>query len=253
MKLLSVLQIAALGALGCTNSNELKPIDSEKNGLKTGIFGGSNSENNSGASGAAGEIHSHHDVTVLEHIPGQRYSYMKVKENEDEYWIATMKGDFKENESYHYHEGIEKTDYSSTELSRTFDRIVLVSELLSPDAHEGQNNASMQPNEIKIDKSEKITIPKSSTPIKDIISQPARFKNKTIEITGRVTKVNLGIMDRNWIHIYDGTNGNFDFVCTSKQDIPVGHLITLKGTVVLNKDFGAGYTYEILMENAQVK
>jgi len=253
MKFTSVLLLVALTALGCTNSNELIPVDSEKNGLKTGIFGGNNAESSSASQGTNGEIHSHHTITVIEHIPGQRYSYMKVAENDDEYWIATMKGDFKENESYHYHEGIEKTDYSSTELSRTFDRIVLVSELLSPDAHDGQSSSSMKPNEVKIDKNEKINLPKSSTPIKDIIAQPARFKNKQIEITGRVTKVNPGIMDRNWIHVYDGTNGTFDFVCTSNQDIPVGHLITLKGTIVLNKDFGAGYSYEILMENARVK
>ncbi len=246
------ISFIAFMIMGCTNSNELKPVDSEKEGMKTGVFGNSSGSMSNSIEGN-GEIHEHHTIEVLEHIAGKRYSYMNVRENDDEYWIATMKGDFKINATYEYHEGLEKTDYNSTELSRTFDRIVLVSELMEAGS-EGHNHAeTLQKNEIKIDKTEKIALPKGSTPIKSIVSNPKNFKNKSIEITGRVVKVNPGIMDRNWIHIYDGTNGDYDFVCTSNQDIPVGHLITLKGTIVLNKDFGAGYTYEILMENAQVK
>jgi hypothetical protein len=59
-------------------------------------------------------------------------------------------------------------------------------------------------------------------------------------------------MGRNWIHLKDGTLDNYDFVVTSDQAIPEGHVVTLKGTVARNRDFGSGYRYELLIENASV-
>ena len=54
-------------------------------------------------------------------------------------------------------------------------------------------------------------------------------------------------MDRNWIHLKDGSKDNYDFVVTSDIAIPVGHTITFKGKLILNKDFGAGYKYDIIL------
>ena len=55
-------------------------------------------------------------------------------------------------------------------------------------------------------------------------------------------------MGRNWVHLNDGTNKDQDLVVTTDVLIPEGHAVTMVGTVALDKDFGAGYQYGILLE-----
>ena len=69
---------------------------------------------------------------------------------------------------------------------------------------------------------------------------------------GEVTKFNPSIMDRNWIHLQDGTEfeGQFDLTATSLESFKVGSIVTLEGILALNQDFGYGYMYELLLEKA---
>jgi hypothetical protein len=53
-------------------------------------------------------------------------------------------------------------------------------------------------------------------------------------------------MNRNWIHLKDGSMDDYDLVVTSNEDVPVGSKVTIQADVVLNKDFGAGYKYELI-------
>jgi hypothetical protein len=61
------------------------------------------------------------------------------------------------------------------------------------------------------------------------------------------------IMNRNWIHIQDGTGDQLDLTVTTTENIALGSVVTLKGTIALDKDFGAGYRYDIIMEGAVVQ
>ena len=56
-------------------------------------------------------------------------------------------------------------------------------------------------------------------------------------------------MERNWIHVKDGSKDDYDLVVTSNTFVPEGSKITIKATVSLNRDFGAGYTYDLILEN----
>ena len=81
------------------------------------------------------------------------------------------------------------------------------------------------------------------------------MKNKVIKIRGVVTKINTGILDRNWIHIQDGTglNDSFDLLITSKENAAVGKTIVAEGTVAVDKNFGSGYAYPVMIEDAKIK
>ena len=59
-------------------------------------------------------------------------------------------------------------------------------------------------------------------------------------------------MERNWVHLQDGTEfeGKFDLTVTSSEAFEVGQVVTLEGILALNRDFGYGYSYEILLEKA---
>jgi hypothetical protein len=84
----------------------------------------------------------------------------------------------------------------------------------------------------------------------------AGLAGKTISAQGKVVKVNNGIMDRNFVHVQDGTGdaakGTNNLVVTSKQTAAVGDQVTISGTVVLNRDFGSGYSYPLLIEDASI-
>lgn len=84
----------------------------------------------------------------------------------------------------------------------------------------------------------------------------AGLAGKTISAQGKVVKVNNGIMDRNFVHVQDGTGdaakGTNNLVVTSKQTAAVGDQVTISGTVVLNRDFGFGYSYPLLIEDASI-
>ena len=80
------------------------------------------------------------------------------------------------------------------------------------------------------------------------------YSSKEFEIKGVVVKVNKQVMGKNWIHIQDGTddNGVFDLTITTQELAEVGDEVTFKGKLTLNKDFGAGYSYEVIMEDASL-
>ena len=101
----------------------------------------------------------------------------------------------------------------------------------------------------------KIEPAKDGITIAELFENKEKYNGKTVKTKGQVTKYNAAIMKKNWIHIQDGTeyNGKFDLVATSNQEFNVGDVVTIEGTVSLNKDFGYGYSYEILIENAVVK
>jgi uncharacterized protein YycO len=82
----------------------------------------------------------------------------------------------------------------------------------------------------------------------------AALAGKTISAQGKVVKVNNGIMGRNFLHVQDGTGdaASNDLVVTSKQTAKVGDQVTISGVVVLNRDFGSGYSFPLLIEEATI-
>jgi len=81
------------------------------------------------------------------------------------------------------------------------------------------------------------------------------LKGQQVTVSGKVVKVNNGIMRRNFVHIQDGTGGQNSnkLIVTSKQTAKVGDQVTITGTVVLDTDFGMGYMYPLLIEQATIQ
>ena len=82
----------------------------------------------------------------------------------------------------------------------------------------------------------------------------AALAGQTINATGKVVKVNNGVMGRNFVHVQDGTGDlkSNDLVVTSKQTANVGDQVTISGVVVVNRDFGSGYSFPLLIEDATI-
>ncbi len=92
--------------------------------------------------------------------------------------------------------------------------------------------------------------------VAEVFAQKDALGGKTVKIRGRVVKFNAQILGKNWIHIQDGSgqaaSGNHDLTVTTADTPKVGDLVVIEGKLSLNRDFGAGYKYGVIVEDAKV-
>jgi hypothetical protein len=90
--------------------------------------------------------------------------------------------------------------------------------------------------------------------IAKLMENKQSFAGKVIKIKGKVTKFNPSIMGKNWAHIQDGTDfqGGFDLTITTDIMVTVGETVTFEGKIALDKDFGYGYLYNVLLEEGKI-
>lgn len=91
--------------------------------------------------------------------------------------------------------------------------------------------------------------------VAEVFADKDALAGQTVTVRGKVVKVNAGILGTNWVHVRDGSGGEGtnDLTVTTAGTVPgVGDTVLLTGTVGLNKDFGMGYTYDVIVENADV-
>jgi hypothetical protein len=93
--------------------------------------------------------------------------------------------------------------------------------------------------------------------VSETYEKAGKLDKKTVVVRGKVVKVSKGIMGKNWVHLRDGSGdpgkGTNNLVFTTKDVPKVGDVVTAKGTLYKDKDFGAGYKYQVIVEEATVK
>lgn len=221
-------------------------INSGSNSIEsTGIFDKSKNVSNSTQSNNPITNDMVHHIKVNEVLPTEKYVYLRVSEGDEEYWVATGKQKVDVGKHYFFKDGLLKTNFESKEYNRVFEKVYLVSKIV-PENHAQETNTSAPAM------TKSITKASGSISIKELVDQASILEGKEVQLTGECTKLNANIMGRNWIHLKDGSHDEYDFVVTSDQAIPEGHIVTLKGIVVLDRDFGSGYRYDLLLENASI-
>ena len=87
-----------------------------------------------------------------------------------------------------------------------------------------------------------------------IFEQRVALSGKAVSLRGKVVKVSVAIMGKNWLHIQDGTGDakTNDLTVTTDAKAAVGDIVVVKGTVATDKDFGAGYKYDVIVEDAAI-
>ncbi|MGE5681163.1 MAG: GW dipeptide domain-containing protein [Bacillota bacterium] len=227
-----VLIIAAFGLSACNKKEEPK------------------AEAGTNAANAA------HSAKVLDKIDASNYSYLQVSENNSTYWIAVPQMPVQKGETVQFSKSMEMKNFHSETLNRTWESILFVSDCVKEGHGQMSANGGMQMHPQVTSAPEKITVDpvKGGKTVAEIFSQKKSLEGKTVKVRGKVTKYNPGIMDRNWIHLQDGTNdaGAYDLMVTSTQETQLGSIITVEGKVSVNKDFGAGYSYPVIVEDAKI-
>jgi hypothetical protein len=97
----------------------------------------------------------------------------------------------------------------------------------------------------------------NSYSVGECFEQAKNLNSKTVRVRGKVMKVSRMIMGKNWLHIQDGTGNplknEHDLVVTTADEPAVDAVVTVEGTLNANRDFGAGYKYEVIIEDAKVE
>ncbi|MFZ4520690.1 MAG: hypothetical protein ACOYNC_03235 [Bacteroidales bacterium] len=196
-----------------------------------------------------------HGVVVTEVIQTSNYTYLQVQENEAKFWMAIVRHDSKPGDSVYYSQAYEMKQFVSKELNRTFPSIFFVQDpkgSLEP-APEAQQPKTPQKVEIKRWTDVSVTPPKGAITLADLYKNPGGYAGKSVTIRGVIVRYNDQIMNKNWVHLQDGTDFSekFDLTITTTDKLVLGTTATFTGVISLNKDFGSGYSYDVIMEEAK--
>lgn len=91
--------------------------------------------------------------------------------------------------------------------------------------------------------------------VAEVFAEKDQLAGQPVVIRGKVVKSNPDIMGKNWVHVRDGSGaeGTNDLTVTTAGAVPnVGDTVVVKGVLALNKDFGMGYQYDVIVEDAEV-
>ena len=225
--------------------------------------------------------------TVLETMDAAGYTYLNVATDTGEKWIAVNQSAVEVGEEVTFMDGMVMQNFFSKSLDRTFPEIIFSGGLVGKGAlppgigatatgsgsfsqalsseggpvapgvgnmATGSKKAVVPFTEIKVEKAPG----ENSYTVAEIFSKAAELNGQTVAIKGKVVKVSPSIMGRNWIHLQDGTGSpeanTHDLVVTTSQEPGADwDIITMEGVLTANKDFGSGYSYIVIIEDASLK
>ena len=223
--------------------------------------------------------------TVAETMNAGGYTYMLVDDGAGQIWVAILQSDVAVGQEVSYYDGMVMENFASKTLDRTFDKVVFSSGLVgaqpaggavsapsaagsfdqalgsemqamggqAPMMPPGSRKAVVPFTEIKVDKA----IGDNSYTVGELYEKGAELNGQKITVRGKIVKVSSNIMGRNWLHIQDGTGSpeanTHDLVVTTTTVPDQGwDIITVQGVIAANKDFGAGYFYAVILEEAAI-
>jgi predicted heme/steroid binding protein len=199
---------------------------------------------------------------ILEKKEVMGYDYLKVDENGTQRWVAIAKAPVNVGDVIGYDTRTVMKNFKSKSLDRVFDEIIFANEIYLP-------TKATVPSSMKAMLADKIEAVETEVEVKDFEEKPfytveevhkyrKLLHGKEVFVKARVYKVSRQIMKRDWVHLGDGTGSEQkltdDLVFTaSRADVKAGDEVTAKAKIVVDKDFGYGYFYKVMGENAVFK
>jgi len=186
------------------------------------------------------------------------YTYAQIEEDGTRSWIAVPQTRLATGEKVTYREQMRMHNFHSKTLDRTFDEVRFAT--ISNPAAGAVVAPAPQPNP-----SPSPVAPAQSAPgaapgseaaaqtVEEIYTRKAELQGQTVTVRGTVVKVSHNIMNKTWVHIEDGTGseGSKDIVFTSTtDDAAVGDVVTARGTLETDVDYGYGYAYSVIVQGA---
>jgi len=191
---------------------------------------------------------------VVETMNSGGYTYALVEKGGVKTWVALPQSALTVGSEIACKPGMEMSNFKSTSLNRTFESIVFSEGLapVGPVAAPAPAAPSTPSEPITVSKAEGA----NAQTVGEIFEKKDALANKPVEVHGKVVKVSRNILGKNWLHLQDGTgnqaSGTNDLVVTTDALPEVGAVVTIKGNLSRDRDFGAGYRYGVIIESAEV-
>jgi hypothetical protein len=253
MRRLSAVLLVALAVAGCKKKEVAAPEQAAPPGAE--------------AAAAAATVKG----TVQERLDAPPYSYIRIKTADGESWVAVPKADVPNGAEIAVAGAMPMQNFESKTLNRKFE-LVYFGTLAGPEGAPAPAGAApadaMPPPNMAAQHAAaaagpsdvgSVKVPKAAgadaRTVAEVYAQRTALKEKPVTIRGKVVKYNEGIMGRNWIHIRDGSGTagkDNDLTITTAEKAGVGEVVVVKGTVRVDKDFGAGYAYPVIIEDAKL-
>jgi hypothetical protein len=201
---------------------------------------------------------------VLETMDASSYTYLRVKTDTGEVWAATSQTKLAVGDRVVVPLEVPMQNFHSDTLKRDFPLIYFASQVrregdpAPPPMAVGHAPMGAPPSrEDAAAQSAPIAPPAGGLSVAKVWADRKALAGKTVTVRGKVVKFNGGILDRNWLHIQDGSgkagDGTNDLTVTTSAMAKVGDVVTVTGTVAVDQDFTAGYAYKVMLEKATIK
>jgi hypothetical protein len=218
---------------------------------------------------------------VVETMNTAGYTYVLVDTGSNKVWAAAVQFAVKVGDAVAFAAGEPMPNYHSKSLNRDFDLVYFTGGITVngggsgasaeapklppghpalpgatpsalPPGHPALTGAAPSPN---LDLTG-IKRAEGGKTILEIFAAASKLAGKPVTVRGKVVKYNAQIMGKNWLHIQDGSgsagkNDN-DLTVTTSTPAKVGDTVLVTGNVTTNKDFGAGYKYTVILDDAKV-
>lgn len=202
---------------------------------------------------------------ALETLDVPEYTYIRMEQKgASDIWVAVASAPVKVGDLVRFESQTIMKNFTSPKLKRTFEQIHFGT-LVGQDVANAPSNphAAAMPTEhpvntpanddIVIGKIEKANGP-NGLRIAEVFAQKTSLSGKSARVRGVVVKVTNGVMGKNFVHLRDGSGSEAqhddDLTVTTQEKLERGQTVLLEGTITLNKDLGAGYHYDVLLEDA---
>jgi hypothetical protein len=192
---------------------------------------------------------------VVETMDAGGYTYIHVDSGHDKVWAAGPLTEVAVGEQVSFLMGMEMNDFTSDALKRTFDSIYFVpsidhgaGEMPPPSPHA---RVAVPVHEMNYSG---IEVPDGGMRIASVYGSKKDLAGRKVVVRGKVVKFTPGVMKKNWIHLRDGSGaeGTNDLAVTTDAMVEVGDVVVVEGKLGVDKDFGFGYSYPVIVEDATV-
>lgn len=196
---------------------------------------------------------------VMEVKDAGNYTYLRLKTRNGETWAAIGKAPVKKGAKVTLENVTVMDNFESKTLNRTFKSITFGSLAGAGGSAPHAGPATVNPHTAAVaDTAPDAPVAKATGAnawtVAEINTKAGELKEKPVQVRGKVVKFNPGIMGKNWIHLRDGSGSSADrtndILVTSANAVKLGDVVTARGVVRTDKDFGAGYAFKVLIEEA---
>lgn len=194
--------------------------------------------------------------TVAETMDAGGYTYLRLQTGSGEKWAAVTEAKVAVGSTVTITNASVMHNFTSPTLKRTFDEILFGSLGTAGGAAAATPAAPAAPADVAV----RADIPRAEgeagRTVAEVYAQRQALSGKKVAVRGQVVKYNDHIMNKNWVHLRDGSGSaatkDNDLTITTSQEAAVGDVVLVTGTLTTDKDFGAGYAYPAIVEDATV-